>query len=219
MFFKVRNQFFSPTVPQAKRWFVDNQGLIVNRERDGGKLSKRVLRGDRGLGKPECCLLSATLSWHLKLSLSRPIARKRQPLPGDVRLSPWSHNILAATWLPVHLSLKGTRADVAGSSGSDTGSLSAPPAGARHTQRRIQAAAHPPQGTAVEATCVRPPHVTELGVTAVSHAGSSGALPGAGERGTQANVARGFLGALELPSQSLSSSQCRLYSIRHEAEG
>lgn len=93
--------------------------------------------------KLECFLLSEILFWPLKLLLSCLIVKSEAaPLPGDARLLPWSHNILAADVASMYTCHSGLLAQMwLAGSGSDTGSLPAatPTWRSAHTQRVLAA--------------------------------------------------------------------------------
>ena len=116
-----------------------------------------------------CFLLSEILFWPLKLLLSCLIVKKEAaPLPGDARLLPWSHNILAADVAPVYTCHSGLLAQMwRAGSGSRAGSLPAPTPTWRSARTHTHAHTHthththtgrpgrPPPSTATAAEATR----------------------------------------------------------------
>lgn len=142
-------------------------------------------------------------------------------LPRDVRLLPWSHNILAAMWHHVHLSLKGTVHRCGRQAQGQTWGPSLPPT---HlvlcTYTSALGLPLPTRGHGCGGhVCARPSHVTRLCVTTVNHAGSvGGPCLSAHSYFTQENHCLWIPRKTPAPIPVTSSSQSHLYSIRHEAK-
>lgn len=90
--------------------FVDNRRLIVSREKETEENYQSCCLGaNRGATKAEMfSFIRHPFLAPEMISFMPDSEEGSSPLPRDVRLLPWSHNILAAMWHHVHLSLKGT---------------------------------------------------------------------------------------------------------------
>lgn len=143
------------------------------------------------------------------------------PLPRDVRLLPWSHNILAAMWHHVHLSLKGTVHRCGRQAQGQTPGPSLPPTHlvlCTHTSALGLPPTH--QGAWLWRPCMCKAFTCyQLHVTTVNHAGyAGGPCPSAHACCTPANRCTWIPEKTPAPIPVTSSSQNQLYSIRHETK-
>lgn len=161
--------------------------------------------------------------WHLKWFLSCLIVRKEAAsLPRDVRLLPWSHNILAAMWHHVHLSLKGAVHRCGRQAQGQTRGSSLP---STHLVlcKYIRAFRLPPthQGAWLWRPCMCKALICHQ---AVCHYWEPcwicrRTLPEWHSCFTQANHSTWIPRKTLAPFPVTSSSQSQLYSIRHETKG